>query len=251
MVQVQPLLFINLEGNIGAGKSTILTKIARTPGFHVIQEPIDLWRAPIVSESCYDTSPLALLYSDPGKNGFAFQMYAMETRMQALLAAPPDAEVIIMERSCVSPHDIFGAVMRAKNEMSDLEWHTYQAFRAMTRAMVDRMYPTENERIDIDVYLRTDPVECMRRIHARGRAEESSGITAEYIQSLHALHEAAFIPLLTLDSPSSNSNSTFIQHETTTIPSVPPKNRTTLTLNGAASPDELAAEIIRLVSCMK
>lgn len=43
--------------------------------------------------------------------------------------------------------------------------------------------------LDIVFYLRTNPETCMRRLYERGRPEETSSISLEYLKNLHDLHE--------------------------------------------------------------
>ncbi len=43
--------------------------------------------------------------------------------------------------------------------------------------------------LDVIFYLRTQPETCMKRLNQRGRPEETSTITIDYLQSLHDFHE--------------------------------------------------------------
>ncbi len=47
--------------------------------------------------------------------------------------------------------------------------------------------------LDIIFYLRTSPQTCYNRLNVRGRPEETSSITLDYLQSLHDLHESWLI----------------------------------------------------------
>ncbi len=44
--------------------------------------------------------------------------------------------------------------------------------------------------LDIIFYLRTKPETCYNRLNKRGRPEETSSITMDYLQKLHDLHES-------------------------------------------------------------
>ena len=43
--------------------------------------------------------------------------------------------------------------------------------------------------LDVIFYLRTEPETCMKRLNQRGRPEETSTITIEYLHNLHDFHE--------------------------------------------------------------
>ena len=200
--------FVTIEGNVGVGKSTLLHALsaitASSELIKFVPEPIEQWRSPIGicpgHDELEEETPLRLLYDDPQRNGFAFQMYATHTRLCKLLETSrttPMPDVIVMERSCISHADVFGDLVRP--DFSALEWHTYQATREMARDIVNHVFGHSNVS-HATVYLRTDPTECLRRIQVRGRPEECDHVTLEHMQRMHALHESLFF-----SSPSSSS----------------------------------------------
>ena len=56
--------------------------------------------------------------------------------------------------------------------------------------------------LDVIFYLRTQPETCMKRLNQRGRPEETSTITIEYLQKLHDFHEAWLIKENTMTAAS-------------------------------------------------
>ena len=48
--------------------------------------------------------------------------------------------------------------------------------------------------LDVIFYLRTQPETCMKRLNQRGRPEETSTISIEYLRKLHEFHEQWLIP---------------------------------------------------------
>ncbi len=190
------VVFVTIEGNVGVGKSTLLEVLKKRSHdqshvIRVVPEPIEEWRSPIVIDDRVEKTPLRFLYDDPERNGFSFQMYATHTRLCKLMDASrmhPSPEVIVMERSCMSRADVFGELVR--QDFSPLEWHTYQATRAMARDIVTRVFA--DSVTHATVYLRTDPSECLRRMHVRGRPEECEHVTLQRMQEMHNLHESLF-----------------------------------------------------------
>ena len=77
---------IALEGNIAAGKSTLLRLLEDEVGYVVIPEPISRWQSvtPTGSKSC-GGNLLDLFYRDPKRWGLTFQMYAFLSRSMAQL----------------------------------------------------------------------------------------------------------------------------------------------------------------------
>ena len=80
-----------LEGNIGAGKSTIMKIIGNQ--FHdveFVEEPVKNW------QNLGGMNLLDAFYSDPKRWGFSFEFHSMLTKIQALLnAAESDKPIII------------------------------------------------------------------------------------------------------------------------------------------------------------
>jgi deoxyadenosine/deoxycytidine kinase len=63
-----------LEGNIGAGKTTIGRRVAASGAFSFVEEPTRIW------QERYDVNMLDLFYSDTERWAFTFQINAFVTR---------------------------------------------------------------------------------------------------------------------------------------------------------------------------
>ena len=87
-----------LEGNIGAGKTTILNIMSKNlKDVEFVEEPIKEW------QNLGGQNLLESFYKDPERWGFSFEFYSMLTKIQALLkAAESDKPIIIIERSILS-----------------------------------------------------------------------------------------------------------------------------------------------------
>ena len=83
---LRPQVFkrIALEGNIAAGKSTLLRLLEDEVGYVVVPEPISRWQcvSPTGAKSC-GGNLLELFYNDPKRWGLTFQMYAFLSRTMA------------------------------------------------------------------------------------------------------------------------------------------------------------------------
>lgn len=169
-----PLFF--LEGNIGVGKTTLLSKLEHLPNVRVVYEPVDEWmnmRATADSPSVFE-----LYYSDKQKYGFMFQMVALQTRIKHImniLATAKEGEIIVCERSYLTDKNIFAKMLLNETEyMVYDQWYTY---------LIDLIKP----KVDGIIYLRVNPRICMERIKKRNRPGET--IDTAYLTKLHIQHD--------------------------------------------------------------
>lgn len=182
---LRPMLF-SIEGNIGAGKSTLINKLkekyAGSEGIVFLQEPVNQW------EQIKDHDGINMLqkfYQDPKKNAFAFQMMAYITRRDLIRDAIKNATenaiencVIIMERSLEADRNIFVKMLRADGLLEDTEIQIYDMIAK--DGLLDYG-------VDGVLWLMTPADECHRRIEKRGRDGENA-ITMEYLDNLDKFH---------------------------------------------------------------
>ena len=79
---------LSLEGNIAAGKSTMLRHLANEPNICPVHEPVGVWQSVGPSK----TNLLHLFYSDPNRWAFTFQAYAFLSRAKAAASHVLSAE---------------------------------------------------------------------------------------------------------------------------------------------------------------
>ena len=149
-----------LEGNIGAGKSTIMKIISKH--FHdveFVEEPVKQW------QNLGGLNLLDAFYSDPQRWTFSFEFYSMLTKIQALLnASDSDKPIIIIERSILS-NKIF---MDLSNDLGKLDKMEYVMLINTYKFYLNNVYP----QLAGIIYLDTPVEECIRRITERNRGEE-------------------------------------------------------------------------------
>lgn len=177
-------MIISLEGNIGSGKSTLLHALKSY--FHnntnilFIEEDVDSWNN--VQDS-NEENILQHFYNDKQKYGFMFQTFVLLTRIHkiaSLRTQHPNA-ILVLERSPISDYKMFAEALYDNNDITEIEWKTYQ----YSFQMLQSIYPIHSTTI---FYLFTDPEVCMKRICKRNRKGEEL-IPSHYIQSLHSRHE--------------------------------------------------------------
>jgi deoxyadenosine/deoxycytidine kinase len=160
-----------LEGNIGAGKTTILKILSKQfKDVEFVEEPVKEW------QNLGGMNLLDSFYSDPQRWGFSFEFYSMLTKIQALLkAADSDKPIIIIERSILS-NKVF---MDLSKELGKLEKMEYCMLINTYNFYLENVYP----QISGIIYLDTPVDECMKRITKRNRGEEC-GIERSYLEAL-------------------------------------------------------------------
>ncbi|MBN1640701.1 MAG: deoxynucleoside kinase [Anaerolineae bacterium] len=168
---------ILLEGNIGAGKSTVGQALKASGLFDFIEEPVDRW------QSGFASNLLGLFYQDMERWSFTFQILAFITRAKTWqeVLARTNHRRVVLERSIFTDRHVFATNMHHIGAMTETEWQVYCGLWDF----LSSNYCVEPDAI---VYLRTPAEECLRRITERHRSEES-GITLEYLAQLERLHD--------------------------------------------------------------
>ena len=167
-----------LEGNIGAGKSTMLRIIGEKLGIDVVYEPTDRWQ-----EVGKGGNLLDLFYKDIKRWSYTFQSFAFVTRVQAQIEELKKSknDVLIFERSVYCDRYCFAKNCYESGFMTALEWQIYKEWFAW-------LVEGYTRKPDGFIYLKTDPNICFQRLQKRSRSEEV-GVTLDYLQSLHKRHE--------------------------------------------------------------
>ena len=166
-------LMISLEGNIGAGKTTILEYLATLNNITILNEPIDQW--------CnFNNNNLFKKMYNNEITSMSFQSYVQTTRFN-LLNKTINTPILIVERSLLSNEKIF-----LKKDLNEGK---------ITKIEIDILH--ENEKLlnnfihtkpDVIFYLKTNPEVAYNRIKIRKRKEENN-VTLQLIEDLHTLHE--------------------------------------------------------------
>ena len=177
-------IVISLDGNIGAGKSTLIAALQMAaPELTVLQEPVGDW---LTLKNEAGESLLSLFYKDTSRWAYTFQNCAILTRLlatqQALEAYKPQPgkyPIFITERSVLTDRYVFAEMMRKEGKMSSLEWDLYM-----------KWFDAYATKIPIKgiIHITTSPTISKDRIVQRGRLGEES-ISVEYLTNLDQQHK--------------------------------------------------------------
>ena len=165
-----------LEGNIGKGKTTLLTaldayvKKNNICGIKVVYEPVEIWQK---------LGILDKYYSDPKRWGYLFQNMAFITKIMELQKMDQPDMIYIVERSPMTDRNCFAELCFENGSISEMEREVYHYWYNHFISTI----PYSGF-----IYLESTPEVCMQHIIKRNRGEET-GIKLEYLEALHQKHE--------------------------------------------------------------
>lgn len=153
--------YIVIEGNIGAGKTTLASRIASD------------FNARLITERFADNPFLPKFYKDPEKYSFPLELSFLAERYRQLreeLTAPD-----LFSSFMISDYYFMKSLIFASSTLGSDEYTLY-------RQIFDIIYTTV-PRPDLYVYLHADTERLLENISKRGREYEKS-ITREYLKSI-------------------------------------------------------------------
>jgi deoxyadenosine/deoxycytidine kinase len=162
----------SIEGNIGAGKSTLghALKAKYPKVYNLIPEPVQVWM---------DTGMLQSYYNDKKRWAYTFQNFALVTRLISWRKNKKLGMINLNDRSVFGDKEVFAKMLMHDGFMEPLEMAVYQEYHNLI---------TEEDVPTLFIYLRTPVQTCAERIHERNRKAEDA-IPLEYLQKVHDLHE--------------------------------------------------------------
>ena len=177
-------IIISVEGNIGAGKTTIIDKLEKKMSNNkdvvFLREPVDLWEN--MKDNNTGENILQKFYGNPKQYAFSFQVMAYSTRLSLIrstIRENPKCKVIVCERSLDADKNIFAKMLHDDGMIEDIEYQIYQHF-----------YKEYSNQFSLDgiVYIDADADKCYDRIIKRSRNGEST-ITLDYLEKCKRYHD--------------------------------------------------------------
>jgi deoxyadenosine/deoxycytidine kinase len=151
---------ITIEGNIGAGKTTLSTLLAKQ------------LNARLVLEEFSDNPFLPKFYADPDRYGFPLELFFMAERFKQLSAMlEPD----MFHQTTVSDYLFIKCLLFAKVTLADQEYQLYKRLFDIIHQQL--VFP------DILIYLQAPVAKLQQNIQKRNRSYEQS-IPDSYLQSI-------------------------------------------------------------------
>ena len=161
-----------LEGNIGAGKTTVIHHLQQIYGDQVIlvEEPVKDW------QNLKGENLLKKKNDDLNRWGYSFEAYVLITKMNELTkVAFSDKKIILIER-CMLTDKVFFDINVENGFSNPME---EAMFKNLYEFLSNNVYP----KLSGIIYLDTPVEECINRMIKRGRKAEKS-LTKEYLTQL-------------------------------------------------------------------
>lgn len=155
--------FIAIEGNIGAGKTSLATKIAHD------------FNAKLILERFADNPFLPKFYNDAQRYAFPLEMSFLADRYQQI--SDDLSQLDLFKDFIVSDYDVFKSLIFSKITLQEDEFKLY-------RKLFHLMYK-DLRKPDLYVYLYQNTAQLQENIKKRGRDYEQH-ITNDYLEKINA-----------------------------------------------------------------
>ena len=155
--------YIAIEGNIGAGKTSLATKIAHD------------FNAKKILERFADNPFLPKFYEDPTRYAFTLEMSFLADRYQQI--SDDLSQLDLFKDFIVSDYDVFKSLIFSKITLSGDEFNLY-------RKLFYLMYK-DLRKPDLYVYLYQNTIQLQENIKKRGRDYEQN-IADDYLEKINA-----------------------------------------------------------------
>ena len=162
-IALEQFNYVALEGNIGAGKTTLATKIAED------------FNAKTVLERFADNPFLPKFYKDQNRYAFPLEMSFLADRYQQL--SDDLAQFDLFKDFIVADYHIFKSLIFAKITLAEDEYRLY-------RNLFNIVY-REMPKPDLYIYLYQNSERLLQNIKKRGRSYEQK-IPADYLDKINS-----------------------------------------------------------------
>jgi deoxyadenosine/deoxycytidine kinase len=159
---------IAIAGNMGSGKSTMVSFLSRTYGVQPFYESND------------DNPYLPDFYRDMRRWAFHSQLYFLSSKFRLHQELDRTPGVSILDRTIFEDAEVFATALRDMGNIDERDWATYRAFY---ETILEAIEPPE-----LMIYLRCSMRTLRRRIRLRGRAMEQD-VPLSYLKRLQSLYD--------------------------------------------------------------
>lgn len=162
-------MLVSVAGNIGSGKTTLTTLLAKHYTWEAYFEAVD--------ENPY----LNDFYEDMQRWSFNLQIYFLKTRFGKIQELRKSGADVIQDRTIYEDAYIFAPNLHSMGLMTTRD---YESYLALFRLMNSFIHPP-----DLLIYLRASVPTLVNQIQKRGRDYEES-IRIDYLKRLNERYEA-------------------------------------------------------------
>jgi deoxyadenosine/deoxycytidine kinase len=162
-------MHIAIAGNIGSGKTTLTSLLAKNFSWEAHYEDVE-------------SNPyLNSFYEDMQRWSFNLQIYFLNSRFRQIIRIRKSGKAVIQDRTIYEDAYIFAPNLHEMNLMTTRD---YQNYRDLFELMSTFIQPP-----DLLIYLRASVPTLVRQIQKRGREYEAA-IRLDYLKRLNERYEA-------------------------------------------------------------
>ena len=159
-------MHVAIAGNIGAGKTTLTSLLAKNYKWKPHYETVD------------DNPYLNDFYEDMKRWSFNLQIYFLKNRFAQIKAIRESGKNIVQDRTIYEDAHIFAPNLYEMGLMSERDFNNYFSLFELMEHFIQAP--------DLLIYLRASISTLVKQIHLRGREYEAS-ISIEYLSKLNLL----------------------------------------------------------------
>ena len=168
MELIPQIKHVAIAGNIGAGKTTLCSQLAKQFGWQVHYESTD------------DNPYLVDFYTDMRRWSFNLQIYFLHTRYNQIMQILNGDVTVIQDRTIYEDANIFAPNLHDMGLMTGRDFNNYiSLFNSMTAYI---------QPPDLLIYLKASIPTLVDHIQTRGREYEGS-ISIDYLKKLNERYE--------------------------------------------------------------
>jgi len=161
-------MHIAIAGNIGSGKTTLTSLLAKNLKWEAHYEDVD-------------TNPyLHSFYEDMQRWSFNLQVYFLNSRFRRIIEIRKSGKTIIQDRTIYEDAYIFAPNLHSMNLMSTRDFENYKSLFELISSLIKPP--------DLIIYLRASVPTLVSQIQKRGREYESA-IRIDYLKNLNDVYE--------------------------------------------------------------
>lgn len=160
---------ISVAGNIGSGKTTLTSLLAKHYGWEAHYEDTE------------DNPYLNDFYEDMQRWSFNLQIYFLQNRFNKIMEFRENRKEVIMDRTIYEDAYIFAPNLHSMNLLSKRDFDNYLNLFNLNNSLIKPP--------DLLIYLRSSVPNLVNNIQKRGREYETS-IRLDYLNRLNERYEA-------------------------------------------------------------
>ena len=159
--------FVTIEGNIGAGKTTLTNLLSKNMKWEAHYEDVD------------DNPYLNDFYEEMPRWSFNLQIYFLNSRLTQRLEIHRGTETVIQDRTIYEDANIFAPNLHDMGLMAKRDFDNYYSFFETLKSMVQPP--------DLLIYLNASVPTLVAQIQKRGREYEEN-IRLDYLKKLNEFY---------------------------------------------------------------